>query len=307
MLLPARGRTGGFVYKVVKYSFLLPAYKGAFLKEALDSIQAQTYEDFSVVISDDCSPDPLYEIVQPFLADSRFRYRRNDSNIGAEQLVTHWNLLVKECDSPSLIMAGDDDLYEPTFLEEMDRLVVKYPDANLFRSRMNIINGSGAISRTDPPNEEYQTRSEFIDSLFDGRYIHCVGNYIFKTGFLKAAGGFKYFPLGWFSDDITALICSENGVARSQAVLFHFRHSGISISTKENVYDHLKSQATISSHKWIRKQVTIPRDARKKHKEYCLKLYRHYWKGLSFKQRICVLLNFPIYGWRIVKDRLNVV
>lgn len=303
MLLPARECTGGFVYKVVKYSFLLPAYKGAFLKEALDSIQAQTYEDFSVVISDDCSPDPLYEIVRPFLADSRFRYRRNDSNIGAEQLVRHWNLLVKDCDSPYLIMAGDDDLYEPTFLEEMDKLVIKYPDANLFRSRMDIINESGVISRTDPPDEEYQTRSEFINSLFDGQHLHSVGNYIFKTDFLVAVGGFKDFPLGWFSDDVAALICSENGVARSPAVLFHFRHSGINISSREKVYDHLKSRATISFHKWFRKQVNIPGNVRKGHKEYCLGLYRHYWKGLSFKQRGVVLLNFPVYGWRIVKDR----
>lgn len=45
-----------------KYTFLLPAYKTAFLEEALSSIQSQTYKDFTVIVSDDCSPQPVKEV-----------------------------------------------------------------------------------------------------------------------------------------------------------------------------------------------------------------------------------------------------
>lgn len=46
-----------------KYTFLLPAYKGRFLDEMLRSIQGQTYTNFKVIISDDCSPEGLIATV----------------------------------------------------------------------------------------------------------------------------------------------------------------------------------------------------------------------------------------------------
>ena len=108
-----------------KYTFLLPAYKGRFLNEMLRSIQGQTYTDFKVIISDDCSPENLKIICEPYLQDSRFTYRCNQENMGSKSLVSHWNLLVDMCDTEYLIMASDDDVYEPQFLEEIDKLTVK--------------------------------------------------------------------------------------------------------------------------------------------------------------------------------------
>lgn len=42
-----------------KYTFLLPAYKTRYLEKMLVSITNQTYTDFKVIISDDCSPEPV--------------------------------------------------------------------------------------------------------------------------------------------------------------------------------------------------------------------------------------------------------
>lgn len=44
---------------MAKYTFLIPAYKAEFLHEALSSIQNQTYKNFSVIISNDKSPQDL--------------------------------------------------------------------------------------------------------------------------------------------------------------------------------------------------------------------------------------------------------
>lgn len=70
----------------MKYTFLLPAYKAQYLEKALDSIQSQTFIDFKVIISDDCSPDKLYKIVRPYLDDPRFSYRRNEKILVAKVL-----------------------------------------------------------------------------------------------------------------------------------------------------------------------------------------------------------------------------
>ena len=49
-----------------KYTFLVPSYKASFFEEALESIKNQTYPDFKVIVSDDCSPEnlkPIYDKV----------------------------------------------------------------------------------------------------------------------------------------------------------------------------------------------------------------------------------------------------
>lgn len=47
---------------MTKYTFLLPAYKPDFFEVALRSIKSQTYSDFKVLVSDDCSPHDLKSI-----------------------------------------------------------------------------------------------------------------------------------------------------------------------------------------------------------------------------------------------------
>lgn len=215
----------------MKYTFLLPAYKGKYLAEMLQSIAAQTYTDFKVIISDDCSPEDLMSICKPFLADPRFTYRRNEKNMGATSLVSHWNLLLSLCDTEFCVMASDDDLYEPTFLEEMDRLVQKYPQCDLFHARCCVINSNGEIVKKDAVYEEYVPQIEYLGFLGEKDHIECIANYVYRTCKLREIGGFVDLPLAWTSDTATDNLMSENGCASSDAILFKFRMSGYNISS----------------------------------------------------------------------------
>jgi len=119
----------------IKYTFLLPAYKASFLEETLYSIQNQTFCNFQVIVSDDCSLENIFQVYENFIDDERFVYRRNEVNLGKKDLISHWNLLVDMCDTEYFIMASDDDVYHPHFLEEIDKLVkerggfVSFPSA----------------------------------------------------------------------------------------------------------------------------------------------------------------------------------
>ncbi len=63
-------------------SFVVPCYKLAhLLSECVESILAQTYGDFEVLIMDDCSPDNTPEVAQSF-GDSRVKHIRNEPNLG---------------------------------------------------------------------------------------------------------------------------------------------------------------------------------------------------------------------------------
>ena len=67
-----------------RISIGLPVYNGErFLKEALDSLLAQSYGDFELIISDNASTDGTEEICRATVVkDERVRYYRNEKNIG---------------------------------------------------------------------------------------------------------------------------------------------------------------------------------------------------------------------------------
>ena len=180
---------------MVKYTFLLPAYKPDFFEVALRSIKSQTLKDFKVLVSDDCSPHDLKSIYNKVRGDdARFSYRRNEVNMGSKSLVSHWNLLVDMCDTEYFILASDDDVYEPTFLEEVDKLAKKYLEVDLIRARVRLINDKGCLLEKDALFEEKVTSLEFISQLYGNHYIKCIANFVFKTKKLKDNGGFIDFP-----------------------------------------------------------------------------------------------------------------
>nr|WP_302335066.1 glycosyltransferase family 2 protein [uncultured Prevotella sp.] len=219
----------------IKYTFLLPAYKPDFFEEALRSIKSQTYSDFKVLVSDDCSPHDLKSIYNKVCGDdARFSYRRNEVNMGSKSLVSHWNLLVDMCDTEYLILASDDDVYEPTFLEEVDKLASKYPEVDLIRARVRLINEKGETLAKDARYEEKLTDIEFISQLYGNHYIKCIANFVFKTKKLQVINGFKDFPLAWNSDSATVIEMSRNGIANTNKLLFSFRNSTVNISYGRN-------------------------------------------------------------------------
>ena len=236
---------------------MLPAYRSRYLEDALKSILAQRYGSFRVVVSDDASTEPLKEIVSA-LDDPRVTFRRNPTNLGAGQLVTHWNLLLDNCASEYIIIASDDDLYHPGFLEQIDRLAQQHPEADILRTRACVIDRDGQVIRTEKGTAEWFSTGDFLNYLLQPESVLCIGNYVFKTNALKAAGGFVPFPLGWKSDSATQILLSRNGMPCTQDVLFSFRMSGLNISSRQEPEcekDRLKLTALIDFDAWLSRQI----------------------------------------------------
>ena len=64
--------------KDIKFSVTIPAFKDKYLKETIDSVLAQTYPNYEVVIVNDASPYDLDSIVSQF-DDHRIRYFKNET------------------------------------------------------------------------------------------------------------------------------------------------------------------------------------------------------------------------------------
>jgi len=117
-------------------SICVPIYNGAsYLRECLDSILAQTFPDFEVLIVDDQSTDESYEIAQRYASrDPRFRVMRNQHNLG---LVGNWNQCVLLARGEWIKFLFQDDLLEAKCLERM--LSVCRPDTSIVACKRKVI------------------------------------------------------------------------------------------------------------------------------------------------------------------------
>lgn len=242
-----------------KYTFLLPAYKAKYFEEALLSIKKQTFKEFKVLVSDDCSPEDLKSIYDRIVGnDSRFGYRRNEKNIGSISLVAHWNLLVDLCDTEFFIMASDDDVYEAHYLEEIERLTNKYPSVDVFRGRVKYIDEYGALLLNDIMYPDLLDQAHFFSQIFSGNYISCEANFCYRTQPFKEKAKYVDFPAAWFSDDATHILMSSDGCANTRSVVFGFRNSSISISNSwyNSNEAEKKVMASLDFWKWIKEYRT---------------------------------------------------
>ncbi|MFT4244729.1 MAG: glycosyltransferase [Candidatus Woesearchaeota archaeon] len=74
---------------MVKVSVVMPNYNGAvYLKEAVNSILNQSFEDFELIIVDDCSTDSSLEVLRSF-DDPRIKVVENSKNLGVSGTLNH--------------------------------------------------------------------------------------------------------------------------------------------------------------------------------------------------------------------------
>ena len=94
----------------------LPVYNSErYIEQSLQSLLAQTYRNFVLIISDNASTDSTGSICQRYAqADSRIRYYRNESNIGNPR---NFNRIFELTTTPFLKWSTADDYWAPQFLE----------------------------------------------------------------------------------------------------------------------------------------------------------------------------------------------
>lgn len=96
-------------------SIITPSYNTArFISETINCVLAQTYENWEMIIVDDCSTDDTDAVVAGF-SDPRIRYLKNDKNSGA---AVSRNRALREARGKWIAFLDSDDLWEPTKLEK---------------------------------------------------------------------------------------------------------------------------------------------------------------------------------------------
>lgn len=129
----------------------MPVYNGErYLAGAIESLLAQDYREFELVISDNASTDRTADICWQFQKrDSRIRYIRRAQNQGSP-----WNFasVVHEANGPYFMWAAYDDLRAPSFIRKCVEKLESHPDAVLCCTEINFIDAHGQ------PNAEWAAK-----------------------------------------------------------------------------------------------------------------------------------------------------
>lgn len=127
-----------------KVTIALPVYNGQnYLKNALDSLLAQTYSDFEIILGDNASTDDTTNICRSYAAvDKRISYIRHETNIGA---AANYNRLYELAKGTYFKWAAHDDICSPGFLKSCVDKLDHDPSVVLCSPRQIAIDSDGAV------------------------------------------------------------------------------------------------------------------------------------------------------------------
>lgn len=120
----------------------LPVYNGeGFLARAIDSVSAQTFGDWELLISDNGSSDESVAIAQKYAErDPRIRLRTFSENMGA---VANFEVVFRETNGRYFMWLAHDDWIDPGYLERCVGVLETRPDFVMAFAGMNVVDDTG--------------------------------------------------------------------------------------------------------------------------------------------------------------------
>lgn len=231
------------------FSILIPSYKAAFFKEAIESILAQTYTNFEVVIVNDNSPEDLDSIVLQF-KDQRIHYYKNEVNCGAKNVVDNWNICLKYAHGDYIVCMGDDDKLKPIFLEEYYKMILKNPICNIFHARTELINEDSEVIEVLEERPDIESVYSMLYYRWKGRKQY-IGDFLFKKESLIRNDCFYKIAYALGSDDISAtIVAQDTGIININTPIFQYRVNSNTISNNGDARKLIGS--ALDLHDWYK-------------------------------------------------------
>ena len=114
-----------------KVSIIIPTYNRAvYVRESIDSVLAQTYADFEIIVVDDGSADDTQAVLQPFVAQGTIRYARQENR--GESAARNQGIALAT--GEYIAFLDSDDLFTPTKLEKQVAYLDAHPEIGLVHS-----------------------------------------------------------------------------------------------------------------------------------------------------------------------------
>ncbi len=193
---------------LTKFSVLLPVRNGwPYVKECVDSILAQTYPHFDLIVLDNQSTDNTLEWLRS-LRDERVRIHTSSSSLS---IVDSWARVKDVPKQEFMTIIGHDDLLDPEYLATIKRLIDRHPESALYQTGARLINSDGNTIRPCIAVPELEIASEYLTARFTFNRDTFGTGFVMRSADYDRIGGIPAFEKLFFADD--ALWLSLMGTA----------------------------------------------------------------------------------------------
>jgi glycosyltransferase involved in cell wall biosynthesis len=170
-----------------RVSLGLPVYNGEkYLEKTMDSILAQTYQDFELVISDNGSNDRTQQICENYARkDKRVKYHRNAKNIG---IAPNFNKAFELASGEYFKWADYDDILAPEFVAKCVQALDRYPDVAIAFPKTRFIDeNENFLNDFEPPDDACSPKAyiRFKSLILDPDHIVSQASGLMRAEILK--------------------------------------------------------------------------------------------------------------------------
>src|SRR5262245_20429037 len=190
-----------------------------YLPETIDSILAQSFQDFELIVVDDGSTDNTRAVLERYGARLRYLHQQNRGPSAAR------NLGIKHAKAPWIAIQDSDDLSLPFHLESLYRYVREFPDCGMVFANGSYLRGPEHNRWTIIPTEKSRRLSEqalHLADLFEKSIVRLQAALISKTVY-DAVGGHDESLWICMDLDLALRIMMNSPVAYLDEILFAYR------------------------------------------------------------------------------------
>jgi glycosyltransferase involved in cell wall biosynthesis len=287
-----------------KVTVVVPNYNHArFLPKRLDSILRQTFQDFELILLDDCSTDDSRSILSSYAGDPRVTIEFNEANSGST--FKQWNKGVRLARGKYVWIAESDDYADEHLLEKLVSRLDADPSIILCYCRSWQVSDKGALNGfldsyladIDPHKWTADFRADGNEEcrkyLIRRNTILSASSVVFRREVYLETGGADE-QLAFCGDWKTwaAMALTGGAIAYVGEPLNYYRFHDTSVTTKSQ-QSGVGPLEVLSVIEWILQRVSLERDARKK---LCDEV-SHVWVFTVFNRRIPNRVR-----WRILEN-----
>lgn len=212
------------------FSVIIPTYNRAgFIVKTLESVLAQTYTHFEIIIIDNCSTDNTEELLQPFIASGRVRFFKQDRNY--ERAVSR-NRGMSLATGDFVTLLDSDDLMYPSNLADAAAYAVAHPETKCFYNLSEFVNTEGRVVYRPPvPSLDDQWKA-----ITRGNFMACIGDFIHREIYTRYTFDTRPSIIGGEDWDFWLRVLADYKVGRIERVNSGIvQHGGRSVSNQDLV------------------------------------------------------------------------
>jgi glycosyltransferase involved in cell wall biosynthesis len=162
------------------------------LKETIETVLAQSFTSFRLIVSDNASEDDTPDVVQSY-SDERIEYVRSARNIGA---IGNLNRLIALAETDFLVLLPDDDGLYPGYLAATVELLERFDSVGLVHTAWDRIDArSRVIRRVNPVMSRSPARIDRGDRALEWLMVSgwgpCFSSIAYRTKAIVDAGGLR--------------------------------------------------------------------------------------------------------------------